>query len=159
MNSEVERLTGWQQLVLIVLRLALGWHLFYQGFGKLMESKWSSYGYLKAGWGPFPWLADQPLLLQLADLTTIAGLMLFGLLIMVGLFTRTACILGALQLFAIYIAVPPFDWTGFIISTDRGSELYVNQTLIEVLALIVVASFDTGRIIGLDILFRHYRRK
>ncbi|UCF37636.1 MAG: DoxX family protein [Acidobacteriota bacterium] len=158
MFTESEELSGWKKLILVVTRFAIGWHLFYQGFGKVVEGDWSSVGYLKAGWGPFPWIAEHPTLLYLTDLATVWGLMILGILLMVGLFTRVASILAILQLFMIYVAIPPLDYTGFVTTTERGSELYVNQTLIEVLALMILASFRTGHIMGLDILVRHYRR-
>ena len=155
---ENDRITGWHRFILVVTRIAIGWHLFYQGFGKLIDVKWTAEGYLKAGWGPFVWLAENPTLLAISDTLTIWGLMIVGLFLMIGLFTRLSCLAGSLLLFSIYVAVPPIDWAGFVISTDRGSELWVNQTLIEVLALIIPASFRTGHIIGLDIMVRHYWR-
>jgi thiosulfate dehydrogenase [quinone] large subunit len=151
------RLSSWQKTILVVLRFAIGWHLFYQGFGKIVAVEWSAEGYLSASWGPFIRIAENPTLLWLSDLTTIWGLMILGFFLMIGLFTRFSAVLGAGLLFMIYVAVPPLDYSGFVYSTNQGSELYVDKTLIEVIALIVTASFDTGRILGLDILVRYWR--
>ena len=157
MKIEMTRLSSWQKTILVVLRFAIGWHLFYQGFGKIVAVEWSAEGYLSASWGPFIRIAENPTLLWLADLTTIWGLMILGFFLMIGLFTRFSAVLGAGLLLMIYAAVPPLDYSGFVYSTNQGSELYVDKTLIEVIALIVTASFETGRILGLDILVRYWR--
>lgn len=157
MKIELDRLNGWQKTILVILRFAIGWHLFYQGFGKIISPYWSAEGYLTASWGPFLKIAENATLLSLADLTTMWGLMILGVFLMVGFLTRLSAVLGAGLLIMIYMAVPPLDYTGFVYSTSQGSELYVDKTLIEILALIVVASFNTGRILGLDILVRYWR--
>ena len=59
----------------------------------------------------------------------------------------------------IYVAIPPLDYSGFVMSTAQGTELYVDKNLIEILALAVVASFKTGSILGLDILVSNWRNK
>ncbi len=159
MKIEMTRLTGWQKTVLVVLRFGIGWHLFYQGFGKIVAVSWSSEGYLSASWGPFLKIAEHPTLLSFADHATMWSLTILGVFLMVGLFTRFSAVMGAGLLLMIYMAIPPLDYTGFVFSTSQGSELYVDKTLIEVLALIAVASFDTGRIIGLDILVRNWRAR
>ena len=86
MKIEMTRLSGWQKTILVVLRFAIGWHLFYQGFGKIVAVEWSAEGYLSASWGPFLRIAESPTLLWLADLTTIWGLMILGIFLMIGLF-------------------------------------------------------------------------
>lgn len=51
-------------LTLILLRLAIGWHLFYEGAWKVRHDEWSSKGFLVAARGPgaLPsrWLAGDP---------------------------------------------------------------------------------------------------
>jgi thiosulfate dehydrogenase [quinone] large subunit len=158
-ESTQSGLNGWQKTVLVVLRFALGWHFFYQGFGKLIAPYWSAEGYLKASWGPFARIAASPTLLAIADYTTMWALVILGVCLMVGLFSRLAAVGGALLLGMIYAAVPPLDYTGFVIATSQGTELYVDKTLIEIMALLVVASFRTGHILGLDILVDYWRTR
>ena len=69
MRVKAESISSWQKLVLVVLRFAIGWHFFYQGFGKLISVDWSAEGYLKAGLGPFQKIAENPTLLAIADYT------------------------------------------------------------------------------------------
>jgi len=159
LNTDKAVLTRWQQWVLVFLRFAIGWHLFYQGFGKIISPYWTSKGYLMASWGPFARIAESPTLLLLSDYLMIWSLLILGFLLMVGLFTRAAAVAGVFLLLLIFIAVPPLDYTGFVISTNQGSELYVDKTFIEILALVAVASFRTGHMLGLDILFDYWRNK
>ena len=159
MTPQQYTITGWQQFALVLLRFCIGWHLFYQGFGKIVAGDWSSQGYLSASWGPFRWIAESPTLLALSDFVMVWGLIVTGILLMIGLFTRAAAIGGILLLLLIYMALPPLDSAGFVISTTEGSELYVNKTFIEILALIVVVSFPTGNMLGLDIIVDHWRKQ
>ena len=32
--------------ILVILRVVIGWHIFYEGFAKLINPNWSSAGYL-----------------------------------------------------------------------------------------------------------------
>ena len=159
MKEDTEVLSSWQKLLLVVLRFVIGWHFFYQGYGKLISVDWSSEAYLKASWGPFLMIAESPTLLWIADYMTIAALIILGIMLMVGLFTQFAAIAGTLLLWSFFLAIPPVDYTGFVISTPQGTELYVDKTLIEALSLMLVASFKTGRMLGLDILVRNWRHQ
>jgi len=151
-----DALTGWQQFVLVLFRFSVGWHIFYQGLGKLQAVRWTSESYLRSATGPLDWvfhrMAEQVTLLKLADQGTMWGLLILGLLLMVGLFTRTASLLSMGLLMLFYIAQPPLPFHGFAVRTPDGTELYVNKILIEVMALLVTLVFDTGRISGLDMI-------
>ena len=151
-------LGGWHKFLLLVLRFTIGWHFFYQGFGKLIWPYWSSEGYLSSSWGPFKWMSESPTLVSIADFVTIWGLIILGLFLMLGLFTRFAAIAGSLLLFSFYFAMPPVDYSGFVNWSPQGTELYVDKTLIEALALLLVGSFRTGRMLGLDILVDYWRQ-
>ncbi len=54
--------TGWTILFMVLLRVAIGWHLAYEGFYKIQEerkSRWSADGYLTASSGPLrPYFQD-----------------------------------------------------------------------------------------------------
>ena len=156
-------LTAWQQFVLVLVRFSVGWHIFYQGLGKLQVARWTSESYLRGATGPLGWLfqrmAEQSTLLKLADQGTMWGLLVLGLLLMVGLFTRTASLLAMGLLMLFYLAQPPLPAHGFAVRTPDGTELYVNKILIEVMALLVTLAFDTGRISGLDMIVGPWLRR
>jgi thiosulfate dehydrogenase [quinone] large subunit len=158
-----DSLTASQQIVLVLFRFSIGWHLFYQGWGKIEAAHWSSESYLRAATGPlagvFEYMANQTAWLRLADQGTMWGLLILGLLLMVGLFTRIASILAIGLLLLFYAAMPPLPFHGFALRTPDGTELYVNKVLIEILALLVSLVFDTGKISGLDMLVGRWFRR
>ncbi len=153
-----------QQVGLVVLRTLVGWHFLYEGYTKAIApawshagaplARWSSAGYLKAATGPFAdffhGLAGAAWL-DKVDMLVVAGLVLVGLSLMLGLFTQTGCV-GALLLLALfYVSAIPLS--GVAQPGAEGAYLIVNKNLIEAAAVLVVLSFRTGRIAGLD-LFR-----
>jgi thiosulfate dehydrogenase [quinone] large subunit len=152
-----------QQWSLVVLRTLVGWHLLYEGFVKLWTpawsldgaplARWTSAGYLRASTGPFSGLfrglAELPALSAL-DAAIALGLLLVGLSLTLGLFTRAGAwgALGLLGLF--YLAWIPT--TGVHERGAEGAYLIVNKTLIEAAAVAVLLAFRTDRIAGLDLL-------
>ncbi len=140
-------------IAITVLRVVVGWHFLYEGIAKLTSSTWSSAGYLKQARGPFAelfkWLANQPNLLDTANLITMWGLTIVGVLLILGLLTRLATVgaMGFLVLF--YLANPPF--VGYFYSLPaEGSYLVVNKNLVELCALVVILVTGTGRFAGFD---------
>ena len=151
-----------QQVGLVVLRTLVGWHFLYEGYTKAIApawsragvplDRWSAAGYLKASTGP---LADlfhnlgSAAWLDKVDMLVVAGLVLVGLSLMLGLFTQTGCV-GALLLLALfYVSAIPLS--GVAQPGAEGAYLIVNKNLIEAGAVLVVSSFRTGRIAGLDL--------
>jgi thiosulfate dehydrogenase (quinone) large subunit len=158
--SDGERMTSFQQTALIVLRTLVGWHFFYEGYTKLLQpawsragapvTAWSSAGYLKAATGP---LADvfhslgNASWIGTLDIAVAALLVAVGLSLMLGLFTQAGCI-GALGLLALfYLSAIPM---GLPETRAEGTYLIVNKNLIEAAAVLVLWSFRTGRIAGMD---------
>jgi uncharacterized membrane protein YphA (DoxX/SURF4 family) len=89
------------------------------------------------------------------------GLVVVGGCLMMGLFTRTSAFAGAVFLFMLYAAMPPLPWVPEVTRTE-GKYLFVNKNLIEMLALLVLATCRTGYWIGLDGLlsfFNPFRRR
>jgi thiosulfate dehydrogenase [quinone] large subunit len=74
---------------------------------------------------------------------------------MLGLFTRIAAISGALLLFVYYLNNPPLIGLEYSVPAE-GSYLVVSKTLIESMALVVLAVFPSGYFAGLDILVERY---
>ncbi len=146
-----------QQVALVLVRFAIGWHLFYQGLSKFWTIGWSAKGYLEnsQGWmAPlFKAIAASPELLAIADQATIWTLMISGFCLMVGLFSTILAIAGSFLLLLFHLAGPELLYQGFTVPTSQGTELYIGTTLIEALSLLLIATFPTGQIAGLDILF------
>jgi thiosulfate dehydrogenase [quinone] large subunit len=151
-----------QQVAVVLLRTAIGWHFLYEGFYKFRLPAWTPDGQPIAAWtsGGFIRAAASGPLGRLARATADAGLLpwidkaiVFGLLavgvsLILGLLTRAGCI-GALILLALFYftAIP---MAGAPMAGAEGTYLVVNKTLIEALAVFALMSFDTGKIAGLD---------
>jgi thiosulfate dehydrogenase [quinone] large subunit len=140
-------------IALTLLRVAIGWHFLYEGVSKLTAPSWSAAGYLKQARGPFAdffrGLAAQPNMLANADLVTMWGLTIVGLLLMLGLFTRLASLAGIGFILLFYFATPPFVGYFYAIPTE-GSYLIVNKNLVELCALVAILLTGSGRFAGLD---------
>ena len=140
-------------MALTALRVVVGWHFLYEGIAKLTSPSWSAAGYLKQARGPFAeWfrsLANDPALLANADLVTMWGLAIVGVLLILGLFTRLASVVGVGFIVLFYLCNPPF--VGYFYSTPtEGSYLIVNKNLVELCALVVIFATGSGRFAGLD---------
>ncbi|MCK5137817.1 MAG: DoxX family protein [Bacteroidales bacterium] len=127
------------RLLFTLLRIFIGWHFLYEGIAKLF-SPWSSAGYLmESQWllsGVFNRIAENPVLLQTVDLLNIIGLILVGIGLFLGLFTRVSAAVGAFLILLFYIANPPF--IGYLSeTTGEGHYLIVNKQLIEMGVLIL----------------------
>ena len=157
-----------QQVALIVLRTVIGWHFLYEAYYKIWSPAWSpagtplphwsAAGYLKGASGPLaglfhrmvdhgwtPWI----------DRSVKVGLLLIGVSLILGLFTRIGAAAALFFLSLFYLLYLPL--TGVPQPGNEGTYLIVNKTLIEAAAVVVLLAFDTGAIAGLDLLLR--RRK
>jgi uncharacterized membrane protein YphA (DoxX/SURF4 family) len=88
---------------------------------------------------------------QRMDKVTMWFLVAVGACLLAGLFTPVACLLGAGFLVTTYLLHPPFPWYPLPPNTE-GNPLFVNKNVIECLALLAIATFPTGRWMGLDAL-------
>jgi len=155
--------TGLQQTSLVLLRTLVGWHFLYEGLFKLWAPAWSragaplprwtSAGYLQAASGPlaelFHGLAGSHLL-PVIDVVMPVALVLVGLSLMLGLFTRLGALGGLLLLTLFYLSSIPT--AGVHQTGAEGAYLLVNKNLVEAAAVLVLLGFDTGKIAGLDLL-------
>ena len=75
-----------------------------------------------------------------------------------GLFTKPAAISGAILLFIYYLNNPPLIGLEYSVPTE-GSYLIISKTLIESMALVVLAVFPSGLFAGLDIYVQRFRNR
>jgi len=153
--------TRFQSIALVTLRILIGWHFLYEGLAKLVNPYWTSAGYLaESEWwfrGLFLDIAANPTVLTLVDYINVWGLILIGLCLILGALTRVATVAGIVLLALYYIAAPPFVGLSYAMPAE-GSYLVVNKVLIELVALVVLLAFPTGRILGVDrVIFRMRR--
>lgn len=152
-TRSLQNLSTFQLSFLVILRIAIGWHFLYEGLVKLLDPNWSSAGYLaESKWvfsGFFNWILMTPTVLKVADLMNICGLILIGLGLFFGCFTRIASISGIALLLLYYVANPPFIEITQGIHAE-GNYLFVDKNLVELIALSVLAIFPAGMYWGLD---------
>ena len=145
--------TNWQLILLVTLRVVIGWHFLYEGLAKLANPDWSSVGFLLDSKGIlsgfFFSLTTNPDVLNVIDFLNIWGLIVIGLGLMLGCFTRIAVVAGIVLLSMYYLSHPPFIGLKFAVPSE-GSYLIVDKNLIEIFALTVLLVFPTGKQIGLD---------
>ena len=149
-----------QKIVLVALRMLIGWHILFEGFSKLLMPNWSAIGFLKESkWiltGFSNWIISSPNVLNAVNILNTWGLIAIGLGLILGLFTRLAAISGALLLLTYYLNNPPLIGLEYSVPTE-GSYLVVSKTLIESVALVALAVFPSGQFAGLDMLIQRFR--
>jgi len=142
-----------QLTLLVVLRVLIGWHFLYEGLSKLVNPDWSSVAFLLDSQGFlssfFQSLATNPDVLKIVDFLNIWGLILIGLGLILGLFSRLSIIAGMLLLGMYYISHPPLVGLSYSVPSE-GAYLWVNKNLIEIAALAVLLVFPSWKQIGLD---------
>jgi thiosulfate dehydrogenase [quinone] large subunit len=149
----------WQQGVIVALRFLIGWHFLYEGLHKLIHPEWSSMAFLaNAQWifsGLGEWMVSSQGILNVVDALNTWGLILIGLGLVLGLFTRLASLAGCALLLLYYLFNPPF--IGMELSGPlEGNYLIVNKTLIEAVMLLYMALTPLSRYLGLDMLRKKY---
>jgi len=136
-------------------------HEMHEALGALLtDEQWAKGGLLpkRVSPGPLKWGV-----LGWADFLVPWGLTIIGGCLLLGLFSRTACVAGALMVLSFYLAMPP--WPGLPDNPKaEGHYLIINKNLIEMLALLTLATTASGKWAGLDGLFRYlnpknYRKK
>lgn len=146
-------LSSGQVTWLVLLRVAVGWHFLYEGLVKMINTSWTPFGYLMDSKGIFAplfvALASHPALLRLVAFLNEWGLILIGLGLILGLFTRLAAWSGMLLLAFYYLSHPPVTGLSYALPSE-GSYFLIDKVVIEFLAMGVLAIFPTGKIIGLD---------
>jgi thiosulfate dehydrogenase [quinone] large subunit len=146
--------TNWQIFSLTFLRVLIGWHFLYEGLVKLFTSPaWTAGPYLSGSVGPlssiFKAMASNQSILHITDYLNIWGLILIGISLFIGLFSRLFSIFGIVLLLLYYLAYPPFAALSINMPLE-GSYWLVNKTLIEMAALYVLILFPSSQITGID---------
>jgi uncharacterized membrane protein YphA (DoxX/SURF4 family) len=128
----------------------------------------ADFGALRDAWMKIPTpeqaKAAGPLLtpwtrLDWINFSTMWGLSIVGLCLILGLFTPLAALGGAAYLAMFYLSMPP--WPGLPVGkAAEGHYLFVNKNLIEMIACLALASTPNGLWLGLDaLLFGRRGRK
>ena len=151
-----------QITTLVILRLVIGWHILYEGIAKLLNPNWSSIGFLSESKWIFSdfanWIISNPGVLKTVDFLNTWGLIAIGTALMLGIFMRFAAVAGTILLLIYYLNNPPLIGLEYSIPSE-GSNIIVNKTLIEAIALFLLAVFPVHAVYGLESLFTNKSKK
>lgn len=102
---------------------------------------------------PPPYPAPRPLdtskQLDVSDAVVKYGLVVVGIGLIAGCFTRLAALAGAVLLLSFFAAMPPLPYLPESPKAE-GHYLYINKNIIEMFALLALACLPTGRWAGVD---------
>jgi len=155
-------LNFYNRLFITILRVAIGWHFLYEGLSKILQGNWTASGFLMNTSGFFSgfyhWIAGSPTILWTSDILNMYGLLLIGLALFIGLFSRFASLAGALLLTLYYFAYPPFG--NPMMNVTDGHLFIVDRLFIEVSALLFLLFYpEKGFSIDTLIEIYHNRKK
>jgi len=146
--------------VITLVRIAIGWHFLYEGISKIIIAEWSSAPYLAGSrwiFAPlFQTLAENSAAIAVIDFLNIFGMILIGIGLILGLFSKWAAAFGAIMIFFYFVAYPPIPGYMFGVPTE-GSYLWVNRNLIELIALVLFVFIAPSGHFGLDRLIARWR--
>jgi uncharacterized membrane protein YphA (DoxX/SURF4 family) len=83
------------------------------------------------------------------NIVTAWGTTLVGACLLLGLFTRLSCIAGACFLLLFYLAMPALPWLPDNVKSE-GHYVFINKNIIEMIALLALATTSSGKWLGLD---------
>ncbi len=134
-----------QRASVFILRIVMGWFYLYAGISHILDAKFSAAGYV-SGAKSFVMLYQlflNPQVLPVVDFMVKWGLTMLGVSLILGLFVRLSSYLGMLLMFLFYLPVLNFPMVG-------THSYLVDEHIIYMAGLLVLASFRAGHVWGLD---------
>ena len=138
-------MTQFQKISFFLLRVSIGWLMFYAGITKILNPNWSSVGYLqnaKTFVGFYQWLAS-PGILPVVNFLNEWGLTLLGISLILGIFVRLSSILGIALMILYYLPILQFPY-------PSPYSFLIDEHIIYALIFLLFALFRAGRIWGLE---------
>ncbi len=128
-----------QKISLFLLRVSLGFFFFYAGFTKVIDPSWSAAGYISnaVNFTSFYQALLAPGILPIVNLLNAWGLILLGLSLITGLWTRLSSWLG-ITLMALYYLALPFPH-------PNSHAFLIDDHIILILALLIIINFQAGK--------------
>lgn len=140
----IELSETWSGPAMLVMRVLIGWHLFFAGITKVIDPGWSASGYLLNAVpegnpfaGLWPYLANN--WLWLLDPLNQWGLTLVGLALIFGVAVRWSAFWGSIMMW--------FYWAS---SLPLAHSVFVDDHIIYIALLFALGAFGAGRYYGLD---------
>lgn len=133
------------KIALLLLRIAIGWIMFYSGITKILNPDWSSIGYLenaKTFEGLYAWLA-QTNILPIINFVNEWALLLLGVSLILGIFVRLSSLLGTVLMLLYYLPGLTFPYI-------EPHSFIIDEHIIYILVMLVFVATKAGRMWGLD---------
>jgi uncharacterized membrane protein YphA (DoxX/SURF4 family) len=157
---EANRRKEYNLILVTIVRVAIGWHFLYEGLSKIIQGNWTASSFLMNTSGFFSGfyhsIANSPALLRITDILNMYGLVLIGLALFIGLFSRIASLAGALLLTLYYFAYPPFGIP--LMNATEGHLFIVDKLFIET-AVLLFLFFYSEKGFCIDSLIKILRTK
>lgn len=139
----------WVGYSLLAMRIGMGWILLQGALTKIFNPSWTAAGYLSnvpsgnpftAYWGL---MAGNPLVDQLV----IWGLLLTGICLMVGAFTRLSVFSASIMMMLFWASSLE---GGILQGFPVAHGWVINSDIVYVILMVAAAEFGAGRILGVD---------
>lgn len=144
-NRQKINMNKLQKISIFLLRISMGWMMFYAGITKVLNPNWSAAFYLKDA-KTFPdfynWFL-QPSILPITNFLNEWGLTLIGAFIILGIFVRLSSIGGLLLMMLYYFPILQFPY-------PNPHSFIVDEHIIYAVVLLFFAATRAGRAWGLE---------
>jgi len=144
-RSTLSTVSKKEKVIVLLLRLSLGWIFLYSGFIKVTSPSWSAEGLLKSAHTLQPlyqWFLT-PSILPTINFINEWGQLLLGVSLILGIGVRLSSILGVILLSLYYLAQLNFPYV------NKTSYL-IDEHVIYSLVLLYFAFTRAGRIYGIE---------
>ncbi len=138
-------MTNFQKFSILILRIALGFLMFYAGITKVMDLSWSAAGYIKGAKAfiPFYNFLLSPSVLPIINFINEWGLTLLGISLIFGVFVRLSSTLGIVLMILYYLPILKFPYVG-------DNSYLVDEHIIYSSVLLLFIVFNAGKVFGFD---------
>ena len=136
---------NFQKVFLFLLRISLGWFMFYSGITKILDPNWSAAGYL-GGAKTFSGLYQfflRPDILPIINFINEWGLAILGISLILGVFVRLSSVFGAILMLLYYFPILEFPYV-------PPHSYIVDEHIIYAFVLLFFAATKAGRVWGLE---------
>jgi uncharacterized membrane protein YphA (DoxX/SURF4 family) len=147
-------------ILLLLIRVTVGWHFLYEGLIKLFSPEWSSAGYLEGSYGFlsgfYHSIAANASILGFVNFVNIWGLILIGAGLFLGIFVNISAISGMILLTLYYFAYPPFGTHLNVV--HEGHYWFVDRNLMEIVVLGFICYFPSSDFSLVNVVKRWFKK-
>jgi thiosulfate dehydrogenase [quinone] large subunit len=139
------------KLILILLRISVGWYFLYQGIVTILNPEWTILPYIKdpGTFSNFYLYLARPDILPYVSYLVKGLFVLIGAFLIIGLFVRVFGLLGTILQLFFYFPLLHFPYA--------GSYYIVNQELLVALLVLYLVLIRAGEFFGMGTMFKFSR--